>query len=123
MKMAVVAFVLALITAIPAHRDASSRLRDQRQSHRWLCFQHVDFGKCIRDKQPDAARSRARSSWCIGFLRIQRLVQWRRVAFAGTWIQTDKVQQMVLSKMGYQGHGGAMTGLKTESHPAIGIRS
>jgi hypothetical protein len=35
----------------------------------------------------------------------------------------DKVQQMVLSKMGYQGHGGAMMGLKTEFHPVVGIRS
>ena len=26
------------------------------------------------------------------------------------------------SKMGYQGHGGEMMGLKTESHPVVGIQ-
>ena len=35
----------------------------------------------------------------------------------------DKVQQVVLSKMEYQSHGGEMMGLKTESHPVVGIRS
>jgi hypothetical protein len=51
------------------------------------------------------------------------VAQWRRIAWTGTWIQTDKVQQMVLSKMGYEGHGDEMMGLKTESHPVVGIRS
>jgi hypothetical protein len=40
------------------------------------------------------------------------VVQWRRIALAGTCIQMDKVQQVVLSKMGYQGHGGEVMGLK-----------
>jgi hypothetical protein len=50
------------------------------------------------------------------------VVQSRRIALPGTWIQMDKLQQVVPSKMGYQGHGGKMMGLKTESHPVIGIR-
>jgi hypothetical protein len=28
------------------------------------------------------------------------VVEWRRIALAGTWIQMDKVQQVDLSKMG-----------------------
>jgi hypothetical protein len=47
------------------------------------------------------------------------VVQWRSIALAGTWIQMDKVNK--LSKMEYQDHGGEMMGLKTESHPVVGI--
>jgi hypothetical protein len=50
-------------------------------------------------------------------------VQWRRIALIGTWIQMDEVQQVVLSKMGHQGHSGEMMGLKTESSAVVGTRS